>query len=103
MQKNPDDVTEKEEYEMDEKKPTNKKKGNKVNKVNGNPLHWFGVLVSPSLRTSQEHFQTALTHLIDMANLVHDIENLEQQYKALKKDKQARIQEANTTTLVDDD
>jgi hypothetical protein len=49
--------TGKEEYEMDEKKPV-KKVRKMPTKANGDPLHWFGLLVSPSLRTSQDHFQT---------------------------------------------
>ncbi|ORZ09468.1 hypothetical protein BCR42DRAFT_381539 [Absidia repens] len=60
----------------------------KTAKTNGNPLHWFGFLVSSSLRTSQNHFQTAITHYIDLANLIHELEIMEQQYQYLKKKKQ---------------
>lgn len=42
----------KDDIELDEKK--NKKKIKK----SGDPLHWFGLFVSPSLRTSQEHFKS---------------------------------------------
>lgn len=51
------DSAEREEYEMNEKRST----------INGackratgkrDPLHWFGLLVSPSLRLSQDHFKT---------------------------------------------
>jgi hypothetical protein len=38
-------------------KPDSAKKEKKAAKTNRNPLHWFGLLVSPSLRTSQGHFQ----------------------------------------------
>lgn len=54
--------TGKEEFEMDEKKPV-KKVRKMPTKANGDPLHWFGLLVSPSLRTSQDHFQTGKTGL----------------------------------------
>lgn len=39
------------EIELDEKK-------NKKIKKNGDPLYWFGLFVSPSLRNSQTHFKT---------------------------------------------
>lgn len=42
----------KHDIELDEKK--NKKKI----KQSGDPLYWFGLFVSPSLRTSQEHFKS---------------------------------------------
>lgn len=41
------------EIELDEKK-------NKKIKKNGDPLYWFGLLVSPSLRNSQAHFKTGV-------------------------------------------
>lgn len=44
--------SDKDDIELDEKK--NKKKIKK----SGDPLHWFGLFVSPSLRTSQEHFKS---------------------------------------------
>jgi hypothetical protein len=42
----------KEDIELDEKK--NQKKIKKSR----DPLHWFGLFVSPSLRTTQDHFKT---------------------------------------------
>lgn len=42
----------KEDIELDEKK--NQKKIKK----SGDPLHWFGLFVSPSLRTTQDHFKS---------------------------------------------
>ncbi|CAO3595747.1 unnamed protein product [Absidia cylindrospora] len=111
MQKDPDDVAENEEFEMDEKKPL--KKVTRVIKAIGNPLHWFGLLVSPSLRTSQDHFQTATTHLIDLANMIHDLQTMEQQYQALQDEKDNLIRQRmgkdtavatvleSTTTAVD--
>ncbi|ORZ07596.1 hypothetical protein BCR42DRAFT_425833 [Absidia repens] len=99
MQKDPDDVAENEEFEMDEKKPL--KKGRRIIKAIGNPLHWFGLLVSPSLRTSQDHFQTATTHLIDLANMIHDLQIMEQQYQALQDKKDHLIrQRMNKDTAV---
>lgn len=42
------------DIELDEKK--NKKKIRKAR----DPLHWFGLFVSPSLRTSQDHFKLGI-------------------------------------------
>ncbi|KAI8334970.1 hypothetical protein BC941DRAFT_430855 [Chlamydoabsidia padenii] len=82
------DVVDKEEYEMDEKKP-GKKVRRIATKANGDPLHWFGLLVSPSLRTCQDYFQTATTHLIDTANLIHELRTMEQRYLSLEQEKNA--------------
>ncbi|CAO3595554.1 unnamed protein product [Absidia cylindrospora] len=79
--RNSDSTTEKDDETKD-------KVEKKAAKTNGNPLHWFGLLVSSSLRTSQNHFQTATTHYIDLANLIHELEIMEQQYQSLKKKKQ---------------
>jgi hypothetical protein len=45
----------KDDIELDEKK--NKKKIKK----GGDPLYWFGLFVSPSLRNSQDHFKSGIT------------------------------------------
>lgn len=52
----------KDEIELDEKK--NKKKIKKSR----DPLHWFGLFVSPSLRTSQDHFKTGKTYFLYIHN-----------------------------------
>lgn len=53
------DDTDKGEYEMNEKRPVKSStKNKKKKKPIRDPLHWFGLLVSPSLRTSQHHFKT---------------------------------------------
>ena len=49
---------------MNEKRPgkrkSNSNNGTTIIKTTGrrDPLHWFGILVSPSLRASQDHFKT---------------------------------------------
>ncbi|CAO3632454.1 unnamed protein product [Cunninghamella blakesleeana] len=91
MQKDPNDITEKEEYEMDEKKPKKKEKRNII-KASNDPLHWFGLLVSPSLRTSQAHFKSATTQLIEIINLVHELDKLEEEYIHLEQKKQELLQ-----------
>ncbi|SAM04708.1 hypothetical protein [Absidia glauca] len=91
-------------------KPDSAKKEKKAAKTNHNPLHWFGLLVSPSLRTSQGHFQIATTHLVDLANLVHDLDTLDQQYEGLKNEKRQLLEQQSidkttaalaSTTLVE--
>jgi hypothetical protein len=37
------------------------------------PLAWFGVLVPPALRTSQQHFKNSLLDVVAMANLRTEI------------------------------
>ncbi|GAB5588680.1 hypothetical protein Unana1_03580 [Umbelopsis nana] len=56
--------------------------------VNRNPLYWFGVLVPPSLRTSQQHFKTVVSYAVEEANLLHKLSALEAQYQALQNRKQ---------------
>lgn len=48
-----DQMTEKGSNTKPLAKPTKKKKV-----IDRDPLHWFGLLVSPSLRTSQQHFKS---------------------------------------------
>ncbi|KAJ8651765.1 hypothetical protein O0I10_012658 [Lichtheimia ornata] len=52
------------------------------------PLHWFGLLVSPSLRASQDHFKTVTQQLVEQANCIHDLDSLENEYRQLEKRKQ---------------
>ncbi|KAI8074044.1 hypothetical protein BC940DRAFT_79077 [Gongronella butleri] len=81
VQKEPQDDEDQQEWELDEKKSG--KKSTKV-RANNDPLHWFGLLVSPSLRTSQDHFKKALPHIVEIANMVRQLEVLEKQYKDLE-------------------
>ncbi|KAG2175563.1 hypothetical protein INT43_001210 [Umbelopsis isabellina] len=69
-------------------KPTKKKKV-----IDRDPLHWFGLLVSPSLRTSQQHFKSVIAKCIQQANHEYKLANLEAQYKALQQEKLQIIQE----------
>ncbi|KAI9316647.1 hypothetical protein BX666DRAFT_1945451 [Dichotomocladium elegans] len=71
------------EFEMDEK----------LNRIHKNathsrdPLHWFGLLVSPSLRTSQDHFKIATHRLIEQVNFIHELDALEVRYRKLEQQK----------------
>lgn len=56
------DSAEREEYEMNEKRPT--LNGRKKATGKRDPLHWFGLLVSPSLRFSQDHFKTGQSNKV---------------------------------------
>ena len=42
--------------EQIQSKDDSKDESNDTKKKNRDPLYWFGLLVSPSLRTSQKHF-----------------------------------------------
>ncbi|EPB92455.1 hypothetical protein HMPREF1544_00753 [Mucor circinelloides 1006PhL] len=78
----------KDDIELDEKK--NKKKIKK----SGDPLHWFGLFVSPSLRTSQEHFKSATEQLVDQVNRIHELQSMEKRYHQLQEEKLAiKLQE----------
>ncbi|CAO3651161.1 unnamed protein product [Mucor fragilis] len=78
----------KDDIELDEKK--NKKKIKK----SGDPLHWFGLFVSPSLRTSQEHFKSAAEQLVDQVNRIRELETMEERYHQLQEEKLAiKLQE----------
>jgi hypothetical protein len=55
QQKDSEEEGDAKEHKAD--KPDSAEKEKKAVKTNRNPLHWFGLLVSPSLRTSQGHFQ----------------------------------------------
>ncbi|KAF1799311.1 hypothetical protein FB192DRAFT_1132176 [Mucor lusitanicus] len=78
----------KDHIELDEKK--NKKKIKK----SGDPLHWFGLFVSPSLRTSQEHFKSATEQLVDQVNRIRELQAMEKRYHQLQEEKLAiKLQE----------
>ena len=86
---------------MDEKK--NKKKIKK----SGDPLHWFGLFVSPSLRTTQEHFKSGKMNnkalsmrmliyiymylvteqLVNQVNRIHELQSMEKRYHQLQEEK----------------
>lgn len=68
------------EIELDEKK-------NKKIKKNGDPLYWFGLFVSPSLRSSQTHFKTAAEQLIHQVNRINELKSLEKRYQELQEEK----------------
>ncbi|KAL1933008.1 hypothetical protein VTP01DRAFT_8686 [Rhizomucor pusillus] len=76
------DSAEREEYEMNEKRPT--LNGRKKATGKRDPLHWFGLLVSPSLRFSQDHFKTATVLLIDQMNSIIELDKLEAKYRSLE-------------------
>lgn len=80
------------DIELDEKK--NKKKIKK----SGDPLHWFGLFVSPSLRTSQDHFKTATEQLIHQVNRVNQLKYIEKRYHELQEEK--LILKLKQTTIV---
>ncbi|RUS19427.1 hypothetical protein BC937DRAFT_87500 [Endogone sp. FLAS-F59071] len=56
------------------------------------PLHWFGVLVSPSLRSAQGHFKQILPDVIEQSNARARILQLESRIKELKEEKRAVIE-----------
>ncbi|KAG2211547.1 hypothetical protein INT46_006563 [Mucor plumbeus] len=69
------------DIELDEKK--NKKKIKK----SCDPLHWFGLFVSPSLRTTQEHFKSVTEQLVNQVNRIHELESMEKRYHQLQEEK----------------
>jgi len=48
------------------------------------PIRWFGVLVSPHLRKSQERFVQALPLLVTLANRQAELQQTYERYAALK-------------------
>ncbi|GAA5810211.1 hypothetical protein MFLAVUS_003630 [Mucor flavus] len=85
-------LSDKDEIELDEKK--NKKKIKK----SGDPLHWFGLFVSPSLRTSQDHFKTATEQLILQVNRTNELKRIEKRYHELQEEK--LVLKLKKTTIV---
>ncbi|CEP12734.1 hypothetical protein [Parasitella parasitica] len=63
------------------------KKNEKKIKKSSDPLHWFGLFVSPSLRTSQEHFKSATEQLINQVNRIHELQSMEKRYHQLQEEK----------------
>ncbi|KAI8581064.1 hypothetical protein K450DRAFT_234460 [Umbelopsis ramanniana AG] len=92
------DTPEKEQLETkgekettEETKPKTKSKNKKtkeVRKIDRNPLHWFGILVPSSLRTTQQHFKTVVTQIVEEANLVNRLSVLEKRFEELQKEKE---------------
>ncbi|KAM3588558.1 hypothetical protein VKS41_001000 [Umbelopsis sp. WA50703] len=68
--------------------------------IDRDPLHWFGLLVSPSLRISQQHFKTVVSRCIQQANLEYKLANLESQYNTLQQEKSRIIQEIESSAKV---
>ncbi|KAJ2962722.1 hypothetical protein NQZ79_g2187 [Umbelopsis isabellina] len=85
---NTDQITEKDPSTKPLTKSTKKKKV-----IDRDPLHWFGLLVSPSLRTSQQHFKSVISRCIQQANHEHKLAKLETQYLVLRQEKLEIIQE----------
>jgi hypothetical protein len=52
-----------------------------------NPLHWYGILVPPSLRSSQKSFIAAIqTPVIDAANSAQALHRIDMDIRKLRKD-----------------
>lgn len=62
-------------------------------KIIRDPLHWFGLLVPPSLRDSQKHFKQGLVNMVNLLNLRNEILEKEAQYKIMKQEKEKIMQE----------
>lgn len=62
---NLNDAADRDEYEMNEKRPIKTKSKQKGVTSIGDPLHWFGLLVSPSLRDSQQQFKKGRVFICD--------------------------------------
>ncbi|CEI88821.1 hypothetical protein CU097_001918 [Rhizopus azygosporus] len=73
--------------EQIQSKDDSKDESNDTKKKNRDPLYWFGLLVSPSLRTSQKHFSLATERLIDQVNRIKELRELEIKYKELMEKK----------------
>ncbi|KAI8136714.1 hypothetical protein BJV82DRAFT_675726 [Fennellomyces sp. T-0311] len=97
---NLNDAADRNEYEMNEKKPGLKKVQPFKTTGRRDPLHWFGLLVSPSLRVSQEHFKTATMRIIDQANSIRELTALEERYRKLEHEKKRLMEEP---VIKDDD
>ncbi|KAG1444689.1 hypothetical protein G6F56_010191 [Rhizopus delemar] len=69
------------------------KQEKKVKKTNKDPLHWFGLFVSPSLRTSQKSFKLATEKLIDQVNTIIELKEMEERYHDLLESKEASRQD----------
>jgi len=73
------------ETEMEEMEPD----------YNGNqfdPLKWFGVLVSPHLKTSQAHFKKALPEIVTLSNISLEMHHLLAIYDKLILEKNKKLQ-----------
>ncbi|CEI98285.1 hypothetical protein RMCBS344292_12397 [Rhizopus microsporus] len=74
--------------EQIQSKDDSKDESNDTKMKNHDPLYWFGLLVSPSLRTSQKHFSLATERLIDQVNRIKELRELEIKYKELMEKKE---------------
>jgi hypothetical protein len=67
-----------------EDKPEDKEKA--LNKVR-DPLHWYGILVPPSLRSSQKSFNSAIhSPVMDAANSAQALHRVDMDIRKLRKD-----------------
>ncbi|KAI9318046.1 hypothetical protein BX666DRAFT_1934276 [Dichotomocladium elegans] len=73
--------------------PTQPSPETKKKTTTKNPLHWFGLFVSPSLRISQTHFVKATHELLDHVNCLKDLAQLEKQYLALAEQKKLLLKQ----------
>jgi hypothetical protein len=72
------------EEQGQEDKPEDKEKAH--NKVR-DPLHWYGILVPPSLRASQKSFNSAIHDpVIDAANSAQALHRVDMDIRKLRKD-----------------
>ncbi|GBC05397.1 hypothetical protein RclHR1_06200002 [Rhizophagus clarus] len=72
---------------------TNKTKKPQKKQIIRDPLHWFGLLVPPSLRDSQKHFKQGLVNMVNLLNIRNEILEKEAQYRILKQEKEKFMQE----------
>jgi len=69
--------------EQEAKSDDKEKAHNKVR----DPLHWYGILVPPSLRASQKSFKSAIHDpVIDAANLAQALHRVDMDIRKLRKD-----------------
>jgi hypothetical protein len=72
------------EEQEEEDKPNDKEKAH--NKVR-DPLHWYGILVPPSLRSSQKAFNSAIHDpVIDAVNSAQALHRVDMDIRKLRKD-----------------
>ncbi|OBZ89086.1 hypothetical protein A0J61_02867 [Choanephora cucurbitarum] len=87
--------------EPDEKEAMKLDDAKKAKKRTGDPLYWFGLFVSPSLRQSQGHFKSATELLIIQVNRVRELQQMEKRYEDLQQQKIAS--QLEKTTIKDEE
>ena len=84
QEEKPDQQEEKDKSEEQEDKPDDKERTH--TKVR-DPLHWFGILVPPSLRAFQKSFKSAIHDpVIDAANSAQALRRVDMDIRKLRKD-----------------